>query len=708
MVNYFDSPLFDILWDLLVRLTPSSLVEALDGKHNLSGETKAVQNTDGHGPEGFAAKSEAMRRILGFEGTGGILTNFQKARISPGINSFAKSPRNHGLPGLGNWDNSCYQNSVIQGLASSASLTNFLDQATSTIIDEGPYTTIQALRDIIKKLNDPLNADKMLWTPAKLKSMSSWQQQDAQEYYSKVLDEIEKESSHGIREQPKKGGLLEINSLDVRAECKALEGAKVPHDDSNGGSCLESLSKELDLTLLKNPLEGLLAQRVGCLKCGFVDGLSLIPFNCLTVPLGSQRIYDIRTCLDEYTTLESISGVECSKCTLLRHKQQLERLLVQLGDEIQGRSLQTDSRLSEVLRDSTESRLKAVMEALYDEDFSENTLLKKCQIPTKSRVSATKSRQAVIARPPKSLVMHINRSVFDETTGAQRKNYTHVSFPEDLDLSPWCLGTSLPDSQGLVEESWNMNPSCSMLLDQDAKEDGIVPVSAGSTYVLQAVVTHYGRHENGHYICYRRDPRIFASKEDPEKKGAWWRLSDEDVSKVSEENVLAQGGVFMLFYELIDRNQTDTRGAKAINSLTDTIASMETSVESLPLLCQSTDHDPISYNTAKDQDPSIAKTKPPDPNKNPTPVKCTSVLSQDPQASNVGGDLTSNKGYEDSANQSTINIDSARNPISDERSKKGNRRTAPRMRTAGPRNGRGSGNRTGNAIASIASMVTAN
>jgi ubiquitin carboxyl-terminal hydrolase 1 len=86
----------------------------------------------------------------------------------------------------------------------------------------------------------------------------------------------------------------------------------------------------------------------------------------------------------------------------------------------------------------------------------------------------------------------------------------------------------------------------------------------GPIYELRAVVTHYGRHENGHYICYRKHPvvkpePVFESEAmeveelDKEKEeGQWWRLSDDDVTKSSEENVLGQGGVFMLFYDCIE------------------------------------------------------------------------------------------------------------------------------------------------------------
>jgi hypothetical protein len=70
------------------------------------------------------------------------------------------------------------------------------------------------------------------------------------------------------------------------------------------------------------------------------------------------------------------------------------------------------------------------------------------------------------------------------------------------------------------------------------------------------VITHYGRHENGHYICYRQSPYDIKNDDelddDTQKKTRpWWRLSDEEVKEVSEDVVLAQGGVFMLFYEQV-------------------------------------------------------------------------------------------------------------------------------------------------------------
>jgi ubiquitin carboxyl-terminal hydrolase 1 len=86
---------------------------------------------------------------------------------------------------------------------------------------------------------------------------------------------------------------------------------------------------------------------------------------------------------------------------------------------------------------------------------------------------------------------------------------------------------------------------------------------------LRAAITHFGNHGNGHYVCYRQHPfkagqnkseqaedaeKIEQDEQDEQetKEEQWWRLSDENVYEVSEEEALRQGKVFMLFYERSD------------------------------------------------------------------------------------------------------------------------------------------------------------
>ncbi|KAF2681510.1 cysteine proteinase [Lentithecium fluviatile CBS 122367] len=435
-------------------------------------------------------------------------------------------------PGLGNYNNSCYQNSVIQGLAALPTLRSYLSETTAEFRSLDTETTNGALFDMIGKLNDPENHGQHFWVSGKLKNMSTFTQQDAQEYYSKILDALDKEvqGATNSRRRSSASWLEAAKSLvDSRVNKSSTEDKVVTEGDAEDAKPSPEQRK-----ITPNPLDGLLAQRVGCINCGYSEGLQLIPFNCVTVSLGRGYTYDIRDCLDEYTQLEYIEGVECAKCTLLKVKATLAPLVA--GGAPFG------------------ARLQAVEEALEDDDFDDKTLVKKFNILKKNWVQSTKSRQAVIARAPKALVLHVNRSIFDEMTGTQYKNTAAVAYPRVLDLGHWCLGSQpsashLPDND---EEEWPRDPTKSMIGDIHVESSSRSPFQ----YQLRAAVTHFGTHGSGHYVCYRSRPRKReCSSSDEEEAGTeqWWRFSDDSVYAVPEAQA-HQGNVFMLFYELADES----------------------------------------------------------------------------------------------------------------------------------------------------------
>lgn len=540
--------LIQLGWDLLVFVTPGSLLVAVDS-HMSPSDSYPSNSTD----MSFQAKNEALRRILGLENSS--FPSFHRSRSLSSLGgALLGNNRDTIPPGLGNWDNSCYQNSIIQGLASLKSFERFLGRNVQVLAGKSSFSTHQALKGIIDHLNNGSNSGHKLWIPAELKSMSSWQQQDAQEYFSKVVDQIDIEVRQSSRGQTRNMGLKMVGRDE-----NILKDIDGNIDDDDDNDSLSAVAK----SSLRNPLEGLLAQRVGCMRCGWTEGLSLIPFNCLTVPLGGQLEYHVQECLDQYMALEPIEGVDCAKCTLLRAKDQLQNLL---GDSNDIRSTDDKSAfqgLSDAVRNSAFSRLEAVNKAIEEDDFAEKTMTEKCNISPKNRVSSTKSRQAVIARAPQSLVVHVNRSLFDEMTGSLKKNHASVKFPKKINLNDWCLGAHMTQKSENSLEQWVMDPSESML-----PQPGRSVQLPNRNYELRAIITHYGRHENGHYICYRKyqtdefpasvPDEILQAEGDKEKTERWFRLSDDDVQMVSEGHAMSQGGVFMLFYEAVDAPLSQT------------------------------------------------------------------------------------------------------------------------------------------------------
>ncbi|KAK3899929.1 hypothetical protein C8A05DRAFT_17708 [Staphylotrichum tortipilum] len=574
--------LLQLLWDAVLSVVPDRLIFAIDRFMNPSLFPTHMRNQNS---PTRAAKDDAARRILGFGSGGGLLGALSRAGLRDfgGRSRASWGPARAACdspPGLGNSDNSCYQNSILQGLASLKPLPNYLSAISlETRSDLSPTLTVDTLRHLITELSGPCSNGRTLWTPKVLKNMSTWQQQDAQEYYSKLLDQIDTEIARAAR------ALRDTPHLEP--ESNGYDSPDSQESQSTGDSGYYSFRGHAkhapEPRLARNPLEGLQVQRVACVNCGYCEGLTMIPFNCLTLTLGSLPEHDLYERLDHYTKVEPIEGVECPKCSLLLCRDLVKRIAQSTGDH-------------PTLRE----RLQRLEEALEDEKFDEETLTDKCNVTGKMRVSATKTKQVAFARAPPSLVFHVNRSGFDENTGFLFKNTAAVRFPMILDLGPWCLGSAGSraelgegDGAGPGVEQWSVNPKASMV------SGGYEPPRlTGPIYELRAVITHAGHHENGHYVCYRKHPvssrpgsgkdaeaadqaQEAGSEEDVadgsmgldpetqppseagdsdsvssqnEKSSLWWRLSDGDVMPVDERTVLSQGGVFMLFYDCVDSN----------------------------------------------------------------------------------------------------------------------------------------------------------
>ena len=513
-----------LIWEALVSITPARLIYVVEYamiKYKwVPGEEPSFR------PEDFGdrhAKVTALQRLLRIE-DGQFTATFHRVRALSGIDKVLRGTDTSQPSGLGNWDNSCYQNSVLQGLSSLPAFGTFVSDNVDGMKEKDDSPTHHALEDIMKQLNATENHAGTLWTPSALKSMDSWQQQDAQEYFSKLIDTLDEELSKSVKRKSPKFGLETVAQTPRWTDLKSLPSS--------------------------NPLEGLLAQRVACKRCGHAEGLSLMPFNCLTINMGPQNEYDLEELLDEHTALEDIEGVECVKCTLLHSRSQLEQLL---SKSVAFDNSDESSDTSEITTIAG-SRLSVIRKVFEDDSFSDSGILRRCNISAKNQISSTKSKQIALARPPKNLVIHMNRSIFDDF-GNQRKNTAMVQFPPAFDLGRWCLGVKSSNANHKELEHWSMCSTESML---PMSEQELLNIP--TFYELRCVVTHYGRHENGHYVAYGKrrcshpctDSEIGKTKAVDEQ---WYCFNDEIVSAVSEHDVLDRGNVFMLFYEAVERPQ---------------------------------------------------------------------------------------------------------------------------------------------------------
>ena len=576
------------VWDALVWSTPSKLLFGLDDWLSPNPFPRPMLLAR---PATYEAKSEALARLLGLNRPGGIVASVSYAGKS-GFSRLSAGKDVDRPSGLGNLSNSCYQNSILQGLASLKPVREYLAWVASEGDRGLPRTyRTEALGKLVSDLYSASENGRTLWTPPILKNMSTFQQQDAQEYFSKLLDGIEEEIQKALSSIQKHPGYESDGSRD--------DSGTSQHSDDSGYHSVSTVSK---YPLERNnayriPLEGMVSQRVACMVCGDSSGLRLDPFRCLTLnPSTNTRTDRLERMLDDFTGLETIEDVKCGNCTLIKWRTQLRRMT----DDIKRAKGMDDDDLRAGFPDLV-TRLEAVETALEEGDLEEATLTEKCKISQNLRVKSTKSKQVGIARAPPSLVFHINRSSYDEYTGRPYKNTTQVGFPKHLDLGPWCVGSARSLSEH-AEEQWQL-PSEQPMVAGSTRRSNLV----GPKYELRAVVTHHGLHENGHYVCYRKHPppprkeggngakgkqpvpATLVAEQDIEQDGVenvneetsmlspeippatpaveedreeahWWRLSDSVVTQSDEERVLSLGEAFMLFYECVDPNSVLASG----------------------------------------------------------------------------------------------------------------------------------------------------
>jgi ubiquitin C-terminal hydrolase len=265
-------------------------------------------------------------------------------------------------------------------------------------------------------------------------------------------------------------------------------------------------------------------------------------------PLPPCRLHE---CLQNFTQVERVTGVDCGFCTLqrdIRHWQGEVDLLRGAVESLERRSTKKTNATNagsileqgELLRlelEDAEAKVRYLMQQDPDDydprswdkgDGGDND---------RTMIRSDALKCLVLTRLPSVLCLHVQRRYYDHAGGRMCKTLQHVYFDEMLDLAPYCAyGGGNINAQHFFAAN---NP-----LHEHLRETQ--PCPSTIWYRLTSVIEHKGNAFGGHYVCYRRLPAHLQTKGCDDKK--WYYCSDDAIHVVRWDQV-QRAQAYMLFYE---------------------------------------------------------------------------------------------------------------------------------------------------------------
>ncbi|XP_077377617.1 ubiquitin carboxyl-terminal hydrolase 30 isoform X2 [Festucalex cinctus] len=436
-----------------------------------------------------------------------------------------KKRRRGMVPGLLNLGNTCFLNSLLQGLASCPSFIRWLervsDSAAVQSCKENKLST--TLLQLLKALssNEPGDEDVLdagcLLDVLRLYRwhISSFEEQDAHELFHVLTSSLEEERDR----QPKVTHLFDMQSLE-----------SLPNQDATR-TCRSRapLHPIPSPWKFQHPFHGRLTSNMLCKRCEQQSPVRYDSFESLSLsiplPQWGQPV-SLDQCLQHFISSETIKEVECENCTKLQR--------------VNGQLLESQR--------------------------------------------TTFVKQLKLGKLPQCLCIHLQRLTWS-SEGTPIKRQEHVQFTEYLAMDRYkhnanmrtsrrtkCAGKhqkaesssedlEKPAANGTDAEHHNNNKpfangNCSSVCLHStcgSTQLGLTYDYCSTEHLFQltAVLVHHGDMHSGHFVTYRRSPSPPCASSSP-YVSQWLWVSDDSVRKASLHKVLASNA-YMLFYERVQK-----------------------------------------------------------------------------------------------------------------------------------------------------------
>lgn len=482
--------------------------------------------------------------------------------------------------GLKNLGNTCFLNSVLQALASIKTFHAYLISQPRL----KDMHLVQALKETIAALSlkNRTIEPPVVKVGSVKKRFITMEQQDAHELMQFVISTLTEETEQ-VSQVPSLSifkdssftfasplictstSLISPLSLALNSSSEQDLSSSIRIPEVKTMTSMEKITSVSKKFLSRNPFVGILQSTLKCSKCGnqfpptyqkFVDISLSIPEQFLRY--NRPEVCTLEDCLRLFSAAELVQDVDCAGC-----------------------------------------RKKKLIPGL-----------EKLALPRPITVKSSALKKLSIARPPKTLCLHLRRLI-GSFGGPVVKLNCHVDFPLELDLAPFCsFNGEVAFESSLVKSIFNVetqerkdsNSRCSsMRLANEAsyssspvngsilggnpskhddrftcecasKKNRVTKGKNGTEtssilYRLVSVIVHHGNHSGGHYTVFRKllsepfsnpkeyDEFMSKSMEDPNfqqaDKREWVHISDEHTQQVSVEEVL-KSQAYMLYYEKVD------------------------------------------------------------------------------------------------------------------------------------------------------------